>query len=375
MLAYAVRYSQAAQFGGGMGDWQTGTISGSLSYTNGSQHRPFSVQYGGGYNATISGPSYGNGVFQHLMLSQGLDWRRWNFCVTDSASVTPQAPTFGFTGIPGIGEPIAVSNPTSAINAQSILTVNTQVVDNDAGAQISRVLNHTMQVDFGVSNDIYRYPDGEGLNTNTNSEIGGLRWRLNTRNSLTSDYRYVLFSYPDLNFSFRTQSFVFGVTRAWTRRISTEISVGPQWINSSVSAVLPASTGTTVNAGLSYQSGYKAAGINYTRGVNSGAGFYLGAKTDAASVNYSHRMGRHLTLGSFISYMRTAGLSSAGVTNAKYGGIEVTHRLGKHLSLFANYSATTQSSSSALPGNTLRQMFQSAGFGIEYSPRTTRLER
>src|ERR1035438_5965488 len=76
-MHYTVRYGQSAEFGGGLGNWQTANVSGDLDYANGKTRRPFSMTYGGGYTWTISGPTYTTGLFQHLLLSQGFVYRKW----------------------------------------------------------------------------------------------------------------------------------------------------------------------------------------------------------------------------------------------------------------------------------------------------------
>src|SRR5271169_296727 len=101
-LHYALRYSQSAESGSSLGDWQTSSSSVSLDYANDNPRRPFSLNYGGGYTWTLTGPTYSTGLFQHLLLSQGIVWSKWNVMVSDDVSYRPQAPTTGFSGIPGI---------------------------------------------------------------------------------------------------------------------------------------------------------------------------------------------------------------------------------------------------------------------------------
>ena len=372
-LNYSINYAQTAEFGGGLGDWQMSTLSGLLDYSNVSDRLPFSLDFGGGYNWTIVGPSYGTGFFEHLVVSQGMVWRKWTASVDDNVSYTPEAPTFGFTGIPGIGEPITGPNSSPPTSNQSILTLNTHVVDNTVNGNISHNLNHALIFNLGGSYDLFRFPDGNGLATNTAVANGGLRWRLDARNSLLGNYQFSQFTYPDLNFSFQTQSGLFGFERIWSRKITSNVSMGPEWTSSSNSMAVPSSVGMAANATVTYQFGHSSASLNYVRGVNGGAGYLLGAQTDTATAEYSRDFGRDLTIGVTGSYMRTAGLAGNGITTGKYGGAQATRRLGRYLTVFSSYSAIAQSSSAALPGNTLGQLIQVVGFGFGYSPRPTRL--
>lgn len=371
-LDYSLYYSQTAQFGGGLGDWQTSTLSGSLDYLNGNTRYPLHLEYGGGYNWIIAGPNYGAGLFQRLFMSQGMVWHTWNASLSNNVSYTPETPTFGFTGIPGVGEPIA--GPTTAPPAlnQSILTLNTDVVENTTTGQVTHNLNYAAILNFGGSYDIFRFPNGDGYNTNTTTANGGVTWRLDARNSLLSNYIYSQFTFPDLNFSFQTQAAFFGYMRVWSRKITTSISAGPQWTSSSNSTAIPSSTGLAANASLAYKSGANYVGLSYERGINAGSGYLIGGETDIASANYTRQFGRDLNIGAFGSYMRTASLPGQqgfGSFTAEYGGGQITRKIGRDLSVFLNYSAITQSAGSSFPGSPLNQMFQVVGFGIGYTPR------
>ena len=56
-LNYTLRYSQTAEFGQRLGDWQTSsTFRISCNITNGNERLPFTMNYTGGYTWTIVGP-------------------------------------------------------------------------------------------------------------------------------------------------------------------------------------------------------------------------------------------------------------------------------------------------------------------------------
>ena len=371
-LHYTLRYSQTAEFGTSLGDWQTSTASASADYANENDRLPFSMNYGGGYNWTISGPSYTSGLFQHLFLSQGIVWRKWNLTASDDVSYLPEAPTTGFSGIPGIGEPIGGTNPLLPPSTQLILTLNTHVVNNNVNVNLGHTLNYAAALSAGGSSTVLRYPDGNGLDTNTQMAHGELTWRLNARNSLTDTYMFSQFSYPAYNFSFVTNTGTFGFERVWNRKITTNISAGPQWTRSSDSTTVPPSLGITVNATANYQYRFDSASLAYSRGVYGGAGYLIGGESDIGRATFSRQFGRTLGIGIDGSYQRTAGLVNNGVTDARYGGVQATKQLGSHFSAFASYTAISQSSSSTLPANTLGQLMHVIAFGIGYSPRQDR---
>lgn len=372
-LHYAFRYSQSAELGSSLGDWQTSAFSASLDYANDNQRRPFNLTYGGGYNWTLAGPSYSTGLFQHLLLSQGVVWPKWNVTVSDDASYRPQSPTTGFSGIPGIGEPIGTPSPNPP-SSQSILTLNSPVVDNIANGGIEHILNYGTSVNAGGGAEWLRYPDGNGLDTDSQMANARLTWRLNARNSVSADYRFSQFSYPGYGISFTTNSGFLSFRRTWNRKVTSDISAGPQWTASSDSTAIPSSLGVAVNASINYQFRSVSSGLSYSRGTTGGSGYLFGAKSDNVNANFSRQWGRELDVGIEASYRRTAGLINNGVTCGKDGGVEASRRIGRYLSVFADYTAMDQSSSSDLPDNALGRLIHVFGFGIAYSPREAHLK-
>ena len=99
------------------------------------------------------------------MLSQGIVGRKWNIQVSDNVSYLKQAPTTGFSGVPGTGEPVGESNP-SPPSSQTILTLNTRTVNNIVSGEFEHSLNYATALSIGGSSELLRYPDGNGLDTN-----------------------------------------------------------------------------------------------------------------------------------------------------------------------------------------------------------------
>ena len=182
-LQYALRYSQTAEFGGSLGNWQTGSPSASLDYSSGNARHPFTLDYTGGYTAHISGPTYGVGFFQHLMVSQGLFGRRWNFLVSDDVDYMPQSPTTGFSGVAGTGGPIGGSGSTPASN-QLILTLNTHSVSNLANGEFAYHLDYATTLNVGGGSTLLRFPDSNGLDSDGLQANAGLTRRLDAKNAL-----------------------------------------------------------------------------------------------------------------------------------------------------------------------------------------------
>jgi len=382
-LHYDLRYSQTAEFSGDLGDWQSAIVSGDVNYSNGKQRYPFMLNYGGGYSWTISGPELNDGFFQHVMLSQGIVRRKWSLTFSDSVSFTPIAPTTGFSGTPGTGEPIGQPNPAPP-SGESILNVKTRAISSNATGGLSIILNSSTNLSVGGGSSLLDYPDGNAIDTNSWMANASLNRRLNARNSLSAAYSYTQYSYPGRSDTFLTNSAIFSYTRQWTRRLSTHAGIGPDWVdiaNASSSSqggtpptpTVPNSTVLGVDAGVMYDMKFGSAGLNFSQGTNGGAGYLIGAQSDNINADYSREFGRDLTVGVTANYMRTAGLENGGVTNAKYFGTQATRRVGRYISVFGNYTAIMQSSSSALNANALSGLLQVVSFGIGYSPRETHL--
>lgn len=381
-LRYTFRYAQSAEFGGGLGDWQTASPSAELDYSNGNSRHLFNVDYTGGYIWTVGGPSYGTGMFQRLLLSQGLVWPKWNFLVGDSVGYYPEAPITGFSGIPGIGEPIGTPNPAPP-SSQSILTLNTNVVENTVSGNLSHILDFATSLSLGGSSDMLRYPDGNGLNTNSQMANGGPAFRINARNSLSAQYLFSQFSYPDYNYSFMTNSVMFVYQRAWTRSLTSSVSLGPEWIGGSNNSFIsiPPSTTISAQATVNYQRRSVSAGVGYSRGTTGGSGYLFGSETDSVVGTFSREFDKKLTLGLTGGFMhnselgtagtglRTTGIGSGltGTIESEFAGVQASRKLGRYFSCFANYTATNQSYPGSLPNNVLNEYWQLVSFGLAYS--------
>jgi hypothetical protein len=372
-LQYAFRYSQSALLSDQFSTIQTSTVSGSVAYANRSQEKPFDMTYAAGYNWGLSGGDYQTGQFHHMYLSQGINSRRWKLLLSDNVSYLPQSPTTGFSGIPGIGEIIGITNPNPP-TSQTILTTNTHVLNNTAQGELEHTLDYATTAAIGGSSDILHFPDGNGFDTRSISANGRIGRRLSGRTSLSGVYAFSQYEYPGTTVAIHTSRVLVGVERRLTRNLSMNLAAGPEWIDSTVTAIIPANLSYAVNAGMYYmRRSTTSLGATYFHGINGGGGYLLGASADTVVGDFFHQIGPNLTFGLTGGYRRTAALNTNGVTNASYGGAQATWRLVRNVIVFANYSGTGQSTSSLLPGNTLNQTLHTISFGFGISSREPRL--
>ncbi len=375
-LHYNLHYSQIAYLISKPGDSESAVLSGNADYANNGERLPFTMTFGGGYSWNLAGISYGNGLFENLLLSQGIVRRSWNIQLRDNVSYRKEAPITGFSGVPGTGEPIGQPSPTPPSD-QTILTLNTRTVSNVVNGEFEHRLNYATSLSAGGGSELLRFPDGNGLDINTQTANAMLTRRLNARSSLSGQYQFFDFSYPGNNLalaisSLETSTALFGYQRQWNRQISTNASVGPEWVESLNSAVTPSSTRVSGSATVDGQFRFGSAGLNYSHSTGGGGGFMAGAEIDSVDANFSRQFERKLTIGLTGGYRRISALSS-GEINGKFGAAMATWRLGRYFSAFANYTATDQSTSYSLPANVLTNVWQEISFGVGYSSREKRL--
>jgi hypothetical protein len=371
-IQYAFRYSHTASFSHQYQNEQLSMVSGSVRYANRDLEKPFIMDYAGGYNFTLSGPGYSTGQFHHMYLSQGANLRRWHFSVADNVSYLPQSPTTGFSGIPGTGETIGLPNPVSS-STQSILTVSTHVLNNFAAGEMEHVLNYATNVTFGGGSDYLHFPDGNGIDSRSISANANLERRINPRTRLFGRYIYSVYDFAGTGVSMNTQTALVGIRRRVTRNLSADISSGPQRIDSNVTTLIPANLSYAVNASAVYTVRNTTFSGIYVHGTNSGGGYLMGGAVDNGQGDFLRQFGRKFALGISGGYLRTAAFNNNGVTNGAFGGAQGTWWLGRNMIVFANYTGTTQTSTSSLPGNALNQTLHRLSFGFGLSSREQRV--
>jgi len=367
-LHYDVHYSISDWHQAGRENQTTSTVSGDAGYANTSERLPFNMNYGGGYNTVLAGPSEPGSFFQHLSLSQAIFGRKWNASASDDVGYYYQSPTTGFSGVPGTGD-LNGSAPPSTPTNQSILSQNSRNVDNIASVNLARKLDFATTFTLGGTATQLRFLDGNGLDTDTVSANAGLMRRLTARNTIGLQYSYSVYTFTDLNLSSHVNTAQGSFSRQWGPHLSTSVSAGPQWISSSDNGIIPASTRVAVSASLNDVFKFGRATLNYSQGMNGGSGLLIGAEADVVSGQFSRQFGRRVDVTMTGSYMRTSGLQNNGVTNTELGGAQVTRRLGRYFSVYAAYTGISQSSTSALSPNAIGGLIQVFTGGIGFTPR------
>jgi hypothetical protein len=393
---YALSASEVIQFGYyGNGDTSHSTdLSGNAAYTSRSTVRPFSVLFAGG---VILGSQSGQGTnsFWNTAASQGYVTRHWIFNVSDSFSYLPQSPTTGLSGIPGVGDlgAVPIQGP-GAGPIGTILTTSGDRIGNSLSGSVERQLTHDTSLSGSGTWGKLHYlgSDSQGLDTTQVSGTVALNHRIDARSSVSVDGVYSTYSYGNTSSGvnqpdFQTRGINVSYQRVLSRTLSFNVSAGPLWISSSNSSLIPDSTNVSINAGVSY--GYRNvhAGVSYARGVNGGSGVLPGALSNSVAASAGRTFGRDWVLGLTAAYSQSSGLtqfftgpslvSTNETYDTVYGGAQLTRRISPHFSGYASYTAASQSNSNNLTvpvtQNVLNSNYQTIGFGITFTPRSTNL--
>lgn len=381
---YSARYGQMAEFYNGTSS-QMADLSGDIGYSTTSERAPTSVTFGIGDNWSLSGTGYNSGPYENLALSQGIVGEHWSLQLIDDVGYRKGAPITGFTGAPGSGEPISSPNPTPPTD-ETILTLNTAMLNNDTSAQYSYKLSAFTSLSAGGGYNMLRFLNGGGIDTNGLFADMGVTRRLDARNTLTGQYSFSHFSYSGAPISFDSNTATIGWTRRWNRRVSSSVSAGPQFITGSGTEPttgsgvipIPSSTGLSANASVSYDNKFGVAGLAYSHGVVAGGGYQYGGEQDSLTGSFGHQFGHEadsrLQIELAGGYRRTGSLNAQqGTINAKYGSAQATKNLGRYVTVFANYTGTDQTESSQFSTNVIGGLWQVISFGIGYTPRPIHL--
>jgi hypothetical protein len=370
-LQYAFRFAEGVQTSNTIATIHTSNVSGSVSYANAEKEKPFTMDYAGGYTWNLSGPDYQSGQFHRMDLKQGLAFRRWKFNLADDVAYLPQSPVTGFSGIPGTGEIIGAPNPNPS-TSQTILTLNTHVLDNTAFGALEHTLSYSSTLSVGGTSNVLHYPDGNGIETRSTGAEAALLHRLSGRTSLLGDYRFNQYEYPGTTFVIHTQTGVAGIRHLFTRNVGMNLQAGPQWINSTVSSAVPSQLSYAANASITYIKRRTSLGASYLHDSNGGSGYLLGGKIEDAAGNLQYRFGESLRLGLTGGYDRNEALNINRTVSGGFGAVQGTWLLGR-LVLFANYTGRGQSVTGTFPGNVLDQTLNTISFGFGLSSREARV--
>ena len=350
-LTYSLSASEQIEsgFGGGSGVYAGTTLGGNLGYISKSENNPFSVVYSGGVTfGNIPGNSTAQ-LYQNIAASQVFRTRSWVFVASNSFSFLPNTPVSGLSGVPGVGDVGATTVQTGVGPNQTIFTNNSERISNTT--QGSATWQTTASLDFeGSANyQILKFRGSNpGFNTNSWGANFGPNYRIDARNSIGASAFYSQQSYPGFqNYRIETEGATVNYNRAWTRRLSTTVALGPARTHGITTVPIPSQTFISGSASATYATRTTGLYASYNRSVNGGSGVIFGALSDSVTVGMNRPINRDWIMGLDLGYSHNVGLAPIlGVTpsyDSIFGAAQVSRRLTDTLSMYASYTAVSQS--------------------------------
>lgn len=391
---YALSGSEIVQFGYyGNGNVTSATaLSGVVGYTSLSQIHPTALLFSGG--VVIGQGGQGTSTFQNVAVSQSLIGKLWSLNVSDSFSFLPQSPVTGVSGVPGINNPggIPIDGPSQG-PAGGVLTYSGNRLSNTLSGTVERRLTGRTSVSGSGAWSILHFLDkNAGLDTSMTTGQVGINHQIDRRSSVSLSAVYSTFDTTNLSsfylpglpystITYQTKGVNLSYSRRWTRLLSTDVSAGPMWIDSSAAPLIPNQLNFYMNAGVNYSRRLSNYSLRYMHGVNGGSGVQPGALSDSVSANASRTFNARWAGSASFVYTRTSGLltvtaanSIHSITNTEYGTLQLTHGFSRTISGYASYTAQNQSfNQGVLVPNAFNGISHIFGIGVSWTPRATRL--
>jgi hypothetical protein len=389
---YALSASELVEVGyyGNGAVTSSAALSGDIAYTSKSTVRPFNLVFAGGVLLpNQSGQSVS--TYETVLVSQGYVTGRWVFNLVDSFSFLPESPTTGLSGIAGVGDlgVVPIQGPGTG-PAGGVLTNSDDRIANTLSGSVERLISRATSISGSGSWSILHFLDNgqtDELNYTQTSGVVALNQRIDSRSSASVSAVYSVFNYsgPDAgpeDPNFQSKGINVTYQRLLSRTLSVSGTVGPQWVSSSNSSLIPSTLNVAASANLTYSRKFTTASLSYTRGVNGGSGVLPGAFSDSVGFGVSRAYGRNWVASLNGAYTRTSGLTyivnslvpTHELYDTVYGGVQVTRRFSTNFSGYLTYTALNQSTNfSAGPQNVLSGTSQIFGIGVTFSPRSTRL--
>jgi hypothetical protein len=379
-LNYSLSGSESILVGYNGGDALTSStnVSGSASFVSASQTHPLSFLYSGGY---LFGESTGqpNAIFQDFGISQEWITRHYVFLLGDQVSYLPNAPVFGLSGVPGVGDIGTQPIGTGSLPVESILTDYGKQVSNTAhGSATAKLSAGTSLTGFG-DYTVLRFPSSNGINTDEVDGGASLNHRLDARDTIGGGYTYSNFSYQSgQSISVTSQEVNLQYQHVFSRQLLVAGSAGPQRTSSSEPAVIPTSTNVAADLSLFYSAKSVHYLLSFNRGSSSGAGVLEGSLADNVNFTASRQLTRDWSGGISANYGDASSLEKVGnasfTANSFYAGLQATRKLGRDFSAYGSYNVEFQSTGGpSLEVNAFNGVENVIGLGITYSPRAIQL--
>jgi hypothetical protein len=350
-------------------------LSADLAYLSSSENAPFSLVYSGGYLYSTLPGSPSSSTFQNLALSQVFKTKSWVFVGSDAVSYLPESPTTGLSGIAGVGDIGTFPVGTGLGPAQDILTNYSRRVGNGLQGSATWQVTSSLDLQGSASWNLLRFLGTDlGLDLNEYDGSFGPSYRIDARNQIGASVYYSHSSYPNFTgYKIESEGINLTYTRAWSRRLSSTISLGPETTHGSTIQPLASRVNFAGTASATYATRTTGFYGSYSRGVNAGSGVVFGTLTDTATVGMNRPINRDWIVSLNAGYAHNTYLVTyAGQSptfSDIFGGVQVSRKISESLSAYGSYTGIDQSIHN-LPGtsNAFNGLNHTFAVGITFAP-------
>ena len=373
---------------------------------------PFDVNYVGGiagYNGS------GTNFYQvhSLAATQRFLWRTGQFAIRDAFSYLPEG-TFGFGSFGGVGGfnnaggnglgsgggGIAGGGGNGIVSGGQFGSIgNEPRITNVATLDVTQYLSPRSSVvligSFENTNFVH---DIQGF-LNSQATIGqaGYNYQISRKDQVAVFYAHEELHFPTVeagSANINLWQLMYG--HRISGRLDLRLSAGPQWVHTHeeipfIIFLVPVNSSfitTSARAALTYHVSERTNfHLDYMHYINTGSGFFAGAKTDAVTFGAGHSLARRWIMTVQAGYSHSSSLLTTTATvanNAKFysygfAGITMRRQFSPHLSGFGNYQYNAfgvgagfcDANSPGCSRSYGRQVFQ---FGLTWTPRPIRLD-
>lgn len=375
-LAYSLSGSELMGTGYGNGSFSSTTaFSGDLAYISKSEDDPFSFVYSGGYLYSTVPGSASSTTFQNLAASQVLRTKSWVYVVSDAFSYLPQSPTTGLSGIAGVGDVGVFPVQTGLGPSQGILTDYSRRIANGVSGSATWQVTPSLDLEGSAGWNILHFLGQDtGLDSDDAEASFGPNYRIDARNQIGAQAYYSRVTYPNYSlFKIESEGANLTFTRAWSRRLSTTVALGPEITHGYTFGPIPSQVNFAGTASVNYATRTTGFFANYSRSVNAGSGVLFGALADTVLAGMNRPINRDWSLGLTAGFSRSVELVGVQQYPATFkngfGGIQISRRISESLSGYASYTGIDQTYQDA-PGisNAFNGLNQTFAVGITFAP-------
>lgn len=334
-------------------------IGGGLNFDRTWSRYHLTTIYNGGETFT-RGSQQSNDQFHDLNVLQEIDWARWRLLLRDDFVASPGA-AFTGTGMGGPGLTAQISSTLQAslngigqgfVPSESIQTGNAMRYRNAAVGQLEYSFSRRSAFTFAGSYGLLKFTDAGFFSSHMINAQAGYDYMLDPANSIALLASYGKIDYTGSANTTTNYLAALAYGRKITGRVAFQVVAGPeriQFVNGTNGQLWYAA----VTSALTYdwrRTGYSLA---FMRGLSSGSGVFLGAKTNTLTLAAHHQFTRSWTGSLNSGYAINNSLAGAGAPTVEFDnwfvGANIGRQLWSHFQLNFNYGVQRQNSPAVCP--------------------------